>query len=71
MNDKKLFKELFFILDTCHAASLFDSITTPNLWLVATSLREENAYSHHFDVELNQPLNDKFTYFFWEYLNGP
>jgi glycosylphosphatidylinositol transamidase (GPIT) subunit GPI8 len=34
------------ILDTCHAMSLYDAVKAPDLFLIGTSNRDENAYSN-------------------------
>lgn len=43
---KHMYKEVLMIMDTCHAMSLYDAVKAPNLFLVGSSNRDENAYSH-------------------------
>ena len=50
--------------------SLFDQVEAPNLFLLGTSITGESAYSNQHDNELNLELNDKFTFAFYQFLNG-
>lgn len=59
------------ILDTCEAASLFEHIEAPNLFLLASSDYEESAVADTADGELNTMLADKFTAYFAEFLHSP
>ena len=70
MWQKSLYKETLMIMDTCQAMSLYDAVNSPNLFLVGSSNRDESAYSHQFDSDLNTSLNDKFTFYFYEFLYG-
>ena len=45
MADRKRFKEMLMIVDTCQAGSLFDKLYTPNVLAVGSSRRGENSYS--------------------------
>jgi len=65
MNIKRKYKEVFMIIDTCEAMTLFDSINAPNLILMGTSLLGKSAYSHQFKPEINNYLNDHFSYEFY------
>ena len=57
------------IIDTCQGMSLYDEVEAPNLFLLSTSSANESAYSHQFSPSLNTGLNDKFTYYFHEFLH--
>lgn len=70
MWQKGLYKETLMIMDTCQAMSLYDAVNSPNLFLVGSSNREESAYSNQFDADMNTNLNDKFTFYFFEFLYG-
>ena len=67
---KHMYKEVLMIMDTCHAMSLYDAVKAPNLFLVGSSNHDENAYSNQFDKDLSTNLNDKFSYYFHEFING-
>lgn len=49
------YKELFFMVDTCQAGSLSNSLYSPNIVTVGSSKEGENSYSHHGDVEVRSP----------------
>ena len=53
MHAKGLYKEAFLMLDTCEAASMFDDIVAPNLFLLGTSKHNESAVSDTQDGILN------------------
>ncbi|XP_067637282.1 putative GPI-anchor transamidase isoform X2 [Eurosta solidaginis] len=46
MWEKKRYNELFFMVDTCQAASLYEKFTSPNVLAVASSLVGEDSLSH-------------------------
>jgi len=69
MHAKGLYKEAFVFLDTCEAASMFDDITAPNLFLLGTSKHGESAVSDMTDGNLNTNMQDKPTEKFSEWLN--
>ena len=37
MHVKGLYKEMVLLIDTCEALSLFDQVTAPNIYMIATS----------------------------------
>jgi phosphatidylinositol glycan class K len=37
MYEKNMYKEIFFILDTCEAESMFDEIEAPNIHMLSTA----------------------------------
>lgn len=43
MHLKGMYKEMVMLIDTCEALSLFDQITAPNLYMIATSRHDESA----------------------------
>jgi glycosylphosphatidylinositol transamidase (GPIT) subunit GPI8 len=61
MHAKGMYKEAFLMLDTCEAASMFDDITAPNLFLLGTSKHGESAVSDKVDGMLNTHMQDKPT----------
>ncbi|PNX62591.1 GPI-anchor transamidase-like protein, partial [Trifolium pratense] len=52
MKEKKRFKELLIMVDTCHAATLFTHLSSPGVLAIGSSLQGESSYSHHFDYDL-------------------
>lgn len=69
MTAKKLFNELMVVLDTCEAATMYENVEySANTVMVGTSVIHEHAFSHQADPSLNNFLNDKFSYFFVDYM---
>ncbi|KAJ3299410.1 glycosylphosphatidylinositol anchor biosynthesis [Borealophlyctis nickersoniae] len=65
MWEKKRYHEIFFVADTCQAASMymrFSKERTPNVLAVASSQTGENSYSYDTDTELGVAIIDRFTY---------
>ncbi|KAI8829165.1 peptidase C13 family-domain-containing protein [Chytridium lagenaria] len=60
MHEKKRYHELFFMIDTCQAASMYKQIYSPNTG--------ENSYSHHLDVDVGVAVIDRFTHYNLEML---
>lgn len=74
MYEQRRFNEILFFADTCHAGSLIENIHTPGIFSIASSRRDENAYSHHHDDILGISVIDEFTHsvlnFFGEVRRG-
>ncbi|KAI9017060.1 peptidase C13 family-domain-containing protein [Gaertneriomyces semiglobifer] len=63
MWEKKRYHEIFFMIDTCQAASMYEQIYTPNVLAAASATVGQNSYSHHHDSELGVAVIDRFTYY--------
>ncbi|CAG99805.1 GPI-anchor transamidase [Kluyveromyces lactis] len=63
MHAKKRYNELFFMIDTCQANTMFSKFYSPNVIAVGSSELDESSYSHHSDVELGVAVVDRFTYY--------
>ncbi|KAI9357051.1 peptidase C13 family-domain-containing protein [Zopfochytrium polystomum] len=63
MQEKRRYHEIFFMADTCQAATLYSQIYSPNVIAAASSLKGENSYSHHQDGEIGVAVIDRFTYY--------
>ena len=61
------YKKLLFITDTCQAFTLVDRVTSPNVFTVASSLRDESAYAHHVDHNLGLAVIERYTHGIVEY----
>ncbi|KAG9138446.1 hypothetical protein Leryth_012734 [Lithospermum erythrorhizon] len=72
MKEKKRFKELLIMVDTCQAATLFNQLSSPGVLAIGSSMKGENSYSHHLDSDVGVSVVDRFTYHtlaFFEKLN--
>lgn len=64
MHLKRKYKEIFMIMETCEAQSLFDEIEAPNLILFGTSKYHESAYTDERSNEHNRFLNERWIHGF-------
>ncbi|XP_050382679.1 uncharacterized protein LOC126799508 isoform X2 [Argentina anserina] len=72
MKEKRRFKELLIMVDTCQAATLFSQLQSPGVLAIGSSMKGENSYSHHLDSDVGVSVVDRFTYYtlaFFEKLN--
>ncbi|XP_059641452.1 uncharacterized protein LOC132283515 [Cornus florida] len=72
MKEKRRFKELLIMVDTCQAATLFSQLRSPGVLAIGSSMKGENSYSHHLDSDVGVSVVDRFTFYtlaFFERLN--
>ncbi|KAI9340284.1 peptidase C13 family-domain-containing protein [Obelidium mucronatum] len=62
MHEKKRYNEIFFMIDTCQAASMYKHIYSPNVVAAASSLVGQSSYSHHHDSEIGTAVIDRWTF---------
>lgn len=68
MHKANMYQNLLLIADTCQAFTLADSIhnststPTPNVTIVASSLRGESSYAHHSDADLGLAVIERYTH---------
>jgi len=65
---KKRYNEVFFMIDTCQAASMLQLFYSPNILGVASSLVGEDSLSHHVDPAIGVYIIDRYTYYALEFL---
>ncbi|XP_055380066.1 putative GPI-anchor transamidase [Condylostylus longicornis] len=68
MWEKRRYNEIFLMVDTCQAASLYEKFTSPNILAVASSLVGEDSLSHHVDPSIGVYMIDRYTYYALEFL---
>lgn len=68
MWQKKRYNELFLMVDTCQAASLYEKFHSPNILAIASSLVGEDSLSHHVDPSIGVYMIDRYTYYALEFL---
>ncbi|KAK3414398.1 hypothetical protein EUGRSUZ_H00259 [Eucalyptus grandis] len=72
MKEKRRFKELLIMVDTCQAATLFNQLHSPGALAIGSSKKGENSYSHHLDSDVGVSVVDRFTFYtlaYFERLN--
>jgi len=70
MYTKQRYNEILFMVDTCQAATLFTHFYSPNVVAIGSSLKAENAYSHHADTDIGVAIVDRFSYYTLESLDN-
>lgn len=68
MYEKKRYNEIFFMIDTCQANTMYSKFYSPNILAVGSSEIDESSFSHHSDVEIGVAVIDRFTYYSLEFL---
>jgi phosphatidylinositol glycan class K len=68
MWEKRRYNELFFMIDTCQANTMYSQIYSPNILATGSSKLGENSYSHHMDTDIGVAVIDRFTYYNLEFL---
>lgn len=68
MWQKRRYNEVFFMIDTCQAASMYERFYSPNILAVASSLVGEDSLSHHMDQGIGVYIIDRYTYHALEFL---
>ncbi|XP_037034553.1 putative GPI-anchor transamidase [Bradysia coprophila] len=70
MWQKRRYNEIFFMIDTCQAASMYEKFYSPNILAVASSLVGEDSLSHHVDPAIGVYIIDRYTYYALEFLEN-
>ncbi|MBW0508618.1 hypothetical protein O181_048333 [Austropuccinia psidii MF-1] len=67
---KKRYNEIFFMIDTCQANTLFTKFYSPNIFATGSSAKGENSYSHHADQDIGVAVVDRFSHFVLSHLEN-
>lgn len=70
MYEKKRYNEIFFMIDTCQANTMYSKFYSPNIIACGSSALHESSYSHHSDTEIGVAVIDRFTYYTLEFLEN-
>lgn len=70
MYEKKRYNEIFFMIDTCQANTMYSKFYSPNIIACGSSDIEESSYSHHSDTDIGVAVIDRFTYYTLEFLEN-
>ncbi|CAI9716935.1 GPI-anchor transamidase-like [Octopus vulgaris] len=68
MWQKRRYHEIFFMIDTCQAESMYQKFYSPNILAVASSHVGEDSLSHHVDPAIGVYVIDRYTYYALEFL---
>ncbi|GAA5907208.1 hypothetical protein JCM8208_006720 [Rhodotorula glutinis] len=59
---KKRYNEIFFMVDTCQANTLYSKFYSPNILATGSSEKDQNSYSHHADNDIGVAVTDRYTH---------
>lgn len=62
MHKQNRYRKIFWISDTCQAASLQNQFYAPEILGLGSSGKKENSYSHHMDRQLGIAVVDRFSF---------
>jgi phosphatidylinositol glycan class K len=68
MWQKRRYRNIFFMIDTCQAESMFLKFYSPNILAVASSKIGEDSLSHHGDPTIGVYVIDRYTYYALDFL---
>lgn len=61
MWQKRRYNELFFMVDTCQANTLYTQLYSPHVLATGSSAKDENSFSDATDLDVGVALIDRFT----------
>ncbi|KAI7863951.1 peptidase C13 family-domain-containing protein [Spinellus fusiger] len=70
MSEKKRYNEIFFMIDTCQANTMYSKFDSPNILATGSSQLGESSFSHHTDYEIGVAVIDSYTYYNLEFLEN-
>ncbi|KIM27984.1 hypothetical protein M408DRAFT_329657 [Serendipita vermifera MAFF 305830] len=70
MWQKKRYHEIFFMIDTCQANTMYSKFYSPNILATGSSKLGESSYSHDHDSDVGVAVIDRFTHLVLSHLEG-
>lgn len=68
MHEKRRYKEMLFMIDTCQANTMFNHFYSPNIIATGSSALDQSSYSHHADNDVGVAVVDRWTYYNLDFL---
>ncbi|KAK7044918.1 GPI-anchor transamidase [Favolaschia claudopus] len=68
MWQKKRYNEIFFMIDTCQANTMYSKFYSPNILATGSSKLDQNSYSYENDNDLGISVIDRFTHYVLEFM---
>ncbi|KAH0556062.1 glycosylphosphatidylinositol anchor biosynthesis [Trichoglossum hirsutum] len=68
MWEKKRYHEMFFMIDTCQANTMYSKLYSPNIIATGSSAIDQSSYSHHADNDVGVAVIDRYTYYNLDFL---
>ncbi|KAJ7359741.1 peptidase C13 family-domain-containing protein [Mycena albidolilacea] len=70
MYQKKRYNEIFFMIDTCQANTMFSKFYSPNILATGSAKIDQNSYSYDNDADLGVSVIDRYTHYVLEFMEG-
>jgi len=70
MHQKKRYNEIFFMIDTCQANTMFSKFYSPNILATGSSMLDESSWAHESDRDIGVAVIDRFTHYVLEFMEG-
>ncbi|KAF8645746.1 hypothetical protein AX16_007613 [Volvariella volvacea WC 439] len=70
MHQKKRYNEIFFMIDTCQANSMYSKFYSPNILATGSSKVAESSYSYEHDNDVGVSVIDAYTHFVLDFMEG-
>ncbi|KAG6808851.1 glycosylphosphatidylinositol anchor biosynthesis [Tricholoma furcatifolium] len=70
MYQKKRYNEIFFMIDTCQANTMYSKFYSPNILATGSSKLGESSYSYENDHDIGIAVIDAYTHYVLEYMEG-
>ncbi|KAH7926147.1 hypothetical protein BV22DRAFT_1033165 [Leucogyrophana mollusca] len=67
---KKRYNEIFFMIDTCQANTMYSQFYSPNILATGSSEIGENSYSHENDYDIGVSVIDSYTHYVLKLMEG-
>lgn len=68
MHQAGRYNEIFFMVDTCQANSMYTTMYSPGILATGSSVVGENSYSHENDYDVGVAVIDSYTHYVLEYM---
>ncbi|KAJ7448050.1 peptidase C13 family-domain-containing protein [Mycena latifolia] len=68
MWQKRRYNEIFFMIDTCQANTMYSKFYSPNILATGSSKLDQNSFSHENDREIGVGVIDRYTHYVLEFM---
>ncbi|KAJ7471329.1 peptidase C13 family-domain-containing protein [Mycena galericulata] len=68
MWQKKRYNEIFFMIDTCQATTMYSKFYSPNILATGSAQLDQNSLSYENDNDIGVAVIDRYTHYVLEYM---
>ncbi|KAF8333304.1 peptidase C13 family-domain-containing protein [Amanita rubescens] len=70
MYQKKRYNEIFFMIDTCQANTMYTQFRSPNILATGSSMLDESSYSYANDQDIGVAVIDAYTHYVLQFMEA-